>query len=203
MPDFFALLDEPRRPWLDADSLKQKFLARSSEVHPDRVHGANESEKRKANQRYTDLNGAYVCLREPRDRLRHLLELELGRKPEDLQEMPAELASLFMEIAAVCREADGFLANQSNITSPLLRAQSFPEVQHWIERLTGLKATLAGHHETMLSGLRKLDAAWCERASDAPARSTLLPELERICRRIGFLSRWNGQVQERLVRLMF
>jgi len=36
MTDYFALLDEPRRPWLDVSSLKQKFLARSSEVHPDR-----------------------------------------------------------------------------------------------------------------------------------------------------------------------
>jgi TPR repeat protein len=36
----FALLSEPRRPWLDAEPLKQRFLARSNEVHPDRVHSA-------------------------------------------------------------------------------------------------------------------------------------------------------------------
>ena len=202
VPDYFALLDEPRRPWLDTGSLKQKFLARSSEVHPDRVHGASEADKRAANQRYTDLNAAYACLREPRNRLRHLLELELGRKPADLQELPAELASLLIEIAAVCREADGFLAKQSNITSLLLRAQSFPEAQNWTERLTALQASVAGHYEPLLSGLRTLDAAWGERASEARDQSALLPELERICRRIGFLTRWNGQIQERLARLM-
>ena len=202
MSDYFALLDEPRRPWLDADLLKQKFLARSSEVHPDRVHGASEADKRVANQRYTDLNAAYVCLREPRDRLRHLLELELGRKPADLQDMPAELANLLMEIASVCREADGFLAKQSNITSPLLRAQSFPEVQNWTERLTTLQRIIAGRHDALLACLRTLDTAWAETAADPSAHLGLLAELETVCRQLGFFSRWNGQIQDRLMRLM-
>ena len=88
MTDNFLLLDEPRRPWLDADALKRKFLARSAEVHPDRTHNAAESEKLAANQRYTALNAAYNCLREPKDRVRNLLELELGQKPSDLTSVP-------------------------------------------------------------------------------------------------------------------
>ena len=69
MTDYFALFDEPRRPWLDTDSLKAKFLALSAQAHPDRVHGAAETDKLAANHRYTELNAAYNCLREPRDRL--------------------------------------------------------------------------------------------------------------------------------------
>ena len=34
MPDYFALLNEPRRPWLDADLLKQKFLALAPTLIP-------------------------------------------------------------------------------------------------------------------------------------------------------------------------
>src|SRR6185503_8910282 len=147
MTDYFALLDEARRPWLDGDTLKQKFLTRSAEFHPDRVHGADGAVKSLAQQRYTELNAAYLCLREPRDRLRHLLELELGRKPTDLQEVPSELADLYMEVATICGEADKFLARQSRVTSPLLRAQSFPEAQEWTERLTVLQQTSAGHHK--------------------------------------------------------
>ena len=78
--DCFALLGEPRRPWLDAEALKAKFLTRSAEVHPDRVHQSSEADKLAANQRYTELNAAYNCLREPRHRIRHLLELELGQQ---------------------------------------------------------------------------------------------------------------------------
>lgn len=202
MTDYFALLDEPRRPWLDATALKQKFLARSTEVHPDRVHGAADAARRLANQRYTELNSAYVSLREPRDRLRHLLELELGRKPMDLQEVPPELADFYMAIAAVCREADVVLARQAKVTSPLLRAQNFPEAQDWTERLSALQQTSTGHHEEVLRRLRDLDAAWGERAANASARAALLGELEALWRRLGFVSRWQGQIQERIVRLM-
>lgn len=81
MTDAFALLSESRRPWLDADALKSRFLPLSAEVHPDRVHSASEAEKAAANTRYAELNAAYNTLREPRDRLLHLLELEAGGKP--------------------------------------------------------------------------------------------------------------------------
>ena len=40
MTDAFALLSEPRRPWLDAEALKARFLPLSAAVHPDRVHSA-------------------------------------------------------------------------------------------------------------------------------------------------------------------
>src|SRR5438445_2111306 len=98
MTDYFALLDEPRRPWLDPEVLKARFLALTAEVHPDRVHGATETEKRTANQRYADLNAAYNCLREPKERLLHLLELERGKKPEEVQKIPAGMMDLFAEI---------------------------------------------------------------------------------------------------------
>lgn len=202
MTDYFALLEEARRPWLDTDSLKHKFLARSAEVHPDRVHNAAADIKAAAQQRYAELNAAYLCLREPRDRLRHLLELELGRKPGELQEMPPELADLFMQIVPVLREADGFLARYAATTSPLLRAQSFGEVQQFTERLTARQHSLKEHHDQLLRRLEELDRTWCERTADLGRRTDLLPELENICRRLGFFSRWNGQLQERLLRLM-
>jgi len=202
MTDYFALLQEPRRPWLDADALKQKFLARSSEIHPDRLHAASAADQRAATRRYSELNAAYLCLREPRDRVRHLLELVLGCKPEDLQEMPAELADLYLDFASVCRDADGFLARQSTVTSPLLRAQSFPEAQHWTDLLTSRQRILARRQAALLECLRTLDTSWAETGVESPAPSGLLAELGVICRQLGFFSRWNGQIQERLVRLM-
>jgi DnaJ-domain-containing protein 1 len=202
MTDYFALLEEPRRPWLDADALKRKFLARSSEVHPDRIHGASEPERSLAHQRYTELNAAYTCLREPRDRLRHLLELELGRQPTDLQEVPSELADLYMEVAAVCREADRFLARRSLVTSPLLQARSFSEAQNWIERLTLMQRRSAELHGDALRQLQTLDAAWSVQETAGPAHAALLDELGNLCRQLGFVSRWSRQIQERLFLLL-
>ena len=113
MTDCFALLDEPRRPWLDADALKVKFHARSAEVHPDRVHNAPETERVSAQERYTTLNAAFNTLREPKDRLQHLLELESGAKPGNIQSTPAELTNLFFEVGRLCRDVDFFLLEKA------------------------------------------------------------------------------------------
>ena len=81
LTDYFALLGEPRRPWLEPESLKSKFLTLSSEVHSDRVHGASETDKNEAQEHYTSLNAAYNAFESP-ERVAHLLELERGAKPE-------------------------------------------------------------------------------------------------------------------------
>ena len=129
MTDYFALLDEPRHPWLDTEKLKQKFLALSADAHPDRVHGEMAQEKKSANERYTQLNAAYQCLSNPRDRVRHLLELESGRKPDDLDRVPDELMDSFMSVAEILREADHFLGEKEKTVSPMLQVQLFERAQ--------------------------------------------------------------------------
>ena len=134
MTDNFALLNEPRRPWLDPDPLKQKFLAQSANLHPDKIHSASEAEKSAAAKKFAELNAAYNCLAEPKSRLLHLLELELGAKPKDIQQIPAALADLFAEVATVCKSADHFLAEKTKATSPLLQVRLFERGQDWIEK---------------------------------------------------------------------
>src|SRR2546422_2781959 len=68
--------------------------------HPDRVHNATDDQKRAAQERYTELNAAYNCLREPVERLRHLIELELGARPKRSEEHTSELQS---RLHLVCR----------------------------------------------------------------------------------------------------
>src|SRR5687768_10197740 len=121
MTDSFALLNEPRRPWLDLEALKTKFMGLSAAAHPDRAHGAAEPEKQAATSRYAALNAAWRCLSEPRDRLLHLLELELGHKPSGLQQTPADAMELFMDVGRLCREVDQFLAERARATSPMLK----------------------------------------------------------------------------------
>jgi hypothetical protein len=57
--DHFALLNEPRRPWIDPEALKQKFLSLSSQFHPDRFHSVPDTERIAADKRYSDINA--VC----------------------------------------------------------------------------------------------------------------------------------------------
>ena len=199
MTDCFALLNEPRRPWLDVDSLKQKFFTLSSNAHPDRIHSASESEKSTAAKQFAELNAAYNCLLEPKLRLLHLLELELGAKPKDIQQIPAGLADLFAEIAAVCHKADDFLAEKNKITSPLLQVQLFERAQEWIEQLNLLQRKLNALREKLTDELKLLDAEWI--ANNLQTRGDLLKKLEELYRLFGYFNRWNNQIQERVVQL--
>jgi curved DNA-binding protein CbpA len=199
MMDYFTLLNEPRRPWLDANLLKQKFLTLSATVHPDKIHSASEAEKSAAAKKFVELNAAYNCLAAPKLRLLHLLELELGAKPQDIQQIPNTLADLFADVAAVCREADVFLAEKNKASSPLLQVQFFERGQEWIEKLQTLQKKLGGFNEQLLAGLKSLDSKWV--TSEGDARKSLLGELEELYRLFGYFNRWNAQIQERIVQL--
>ena len=199
MTDNFALLNEPRRPWLDADSLKQKFLSLSANAHPDKVHSTSDAEKSGAAKSFAELNAAYHCLAGPKSRLLHLLELELGAKPKDIQQIPAALADWFAEVAMTCRQTDGFLAEKAKATSPLLQVQLFERGQEWVEKLNALRQKLNGLRERLTDELKSLDAQWI--SANADLRRELLPKLEELYRLFGYFNRWNNQIQERVVQL--
>jgi len=199
MTDNFALLNEPRRPWLDADLLKQKFLALSANLHPDKIHSASDAEKNVAAKKFAELNVAYNSLLEPKSRLLHLLELELGTKPKDIQTIPSALADLFAEVSMVCRSADTFLAEKNKVTSPLLQVQLFERGQDWIEKLNLLQKKLSELREQLTDELKSLDAKWI--SADADSHKEILPKLEALYRLFGYFNRWNGQIQERVIQL--
>lgn len=197
MSDHFTLLDEPRRPWLDVESLKSKFLTLSAEVHPDRFHNASETEKSSANQRYAALNSAYNCLRDPRQRIRHLLELELAAKPSDLTNVPDDLMEIFFAVGKSFRAVDALLAEKASASSPLIQAQLFVQGMDRAEELNAVAKTIATRRDALLEQLRSLDSTW--RSGDAGQREQLLD----IWRLLGFYDRWLAQIQERVNRLTF
>jgi DnaJ-domain-containing protein 1 len=203
MTDYFALLKEPRRPWIDPDLLKQKFLDFSARFHPDRVHQSSEVEKRASEQRYAELNAAYCCLRDPKERLRHLLKL-LGAEVEAVQQIPPDLMEVYMEVSRLCREADGFLAEKAKAASPLLQVQMFERGQVLIEQLRDFQQTLASKCDKLLSELREIDAAWDSSGDgQSPGQRALTGQLENLCRLLSYFDRWMAQLQERMVQLSF
>ena len=198
MTDYFVLLGEPRRPWLEPEALKSKFLTLAAEAHPDKQPSVGEAEKLAANRRYAELNTAYHCLAEPKSRLRHLLELEFGAKPKDIQQIPSVLADVFAEVAATCRNVDNFLSEKNKVTSPLLQVRRFEQAQERVEPLRTLQTKLAGLHGKLTEELKSLDASW---ASHAGERTLWLNRLEELYRLFGYFNRWSSQIQERIVQL--
>ncbi len=206
MIDHFALLREPRRPWIDPDVLKAKFLSLAAEVHPDRVHASDEATKNNANSRYADLNAAFQHLSKPRDRLLHLFELESGSRPKDIQRIPPGTMDLFVEIGQACRDADAFLLQRNRVTSPLLKVQFFERGQALVEQLQALQQKVNAARSALEGELQELNPVW-EKAPPPgdPERADLLPieRLEEIYRVLSYTTRWAEQVQERLVQLAF
>lgn len=205
MSDCFALLDEPRRPWLDVAALKAKFLARSAEVHPDRVHSAPEAERAAAQEHYTALNAAFNTLREPKDRLHHLLELESGAKPGNIQSTPAELTDLFFEVGRLCRDVDFFLLEKGRANSPLLKVKMFQRAMDWTNQINVLQQRLNAKRGELEAELSAMNEVWAAAPSESEARGAVLPlaRLEQLYRTFSFLSRWTAQLHERVVQLAF
>jgi DnaJ-domain-containing protein 1 len=204
MTDDFDLFAEPRRPWLDPAQLKSRFLQLSAETHPDRCHEAGEEQKRAANQRFAELNAAYHRLREPRERLRYLLELELGAKPKDVQRIPPGTMELFTEVGQLCRDIDAFLAEKSRITAPMLKVRLFEKGLEWTDRLNALQQRINHKREELDMETQSLNATWDNApAVGSPTRLSALPleRLEQLYRILSYIARWTTQLQERAVLL--
>ena len=203
MTDYFALLGESRRPWLDPDSLKKKFLAVSAQLHPDHAQASSEAEKRKAQTHYAELNQAYNHLRSPKERLQHLLELEIGNKPEQITQVPAGLMDLFFTLMQVLKQTDEFLAQKTSTSSPLLQVELFEAGQGWIDKLKTIQQQLNSKQQELVAELEAIDAEWVPQQADAPERVNLLKRLEELYRLFGYYSKWENQIQERIVQLSF
>ena len=204
MNDSFALFNEPRRPWLDPEALKQKFLPLSSETHPDRFHSASEAEKARATAKYSELNAAYNTLRESRDRLLHLLELERGAKPSDIQRIPPGTMDLFVEVGQLCRDVDAFLATRANVTSPLMKVQMFQQAIEWTDKLQALQLRINAKRDELTAELQQMNAAWDGAPGvGSPERVSALPleRLEQVYRVFSYIARWSEQIQERNLQL--
>lgn len=204
MTDHFAVLGEPRLPWLDAGALKERFLALSSATHPDRVATASEAEKQAAEAHSAQLNAAYQCLGDPKSRLQHLLELELGAKPTGIERPPADLMELFLQTGQLCREVDAFLDERARTTSPLLKARLFARGLEWTERLNQFQTNLRLKAAALDEQLKAMNTTWHKApAIGDAARAVSLPleSLQEIYRTISYLKRWTAQIQERAVQL--
>ena len=189
MTDAFALLDEPRQPWLEVEALKTKFLTRSAATHPDKF--TDPAEKETAQARFAELNTAHETLRDPKRRLQHLLTLERGHKPDEVHDILPGTADLFLQVGQLLRAIDPFLAQREAETSPLLKAQTYPQALDWLEQLTPLQQTLTQTLQHLDTQLQSLNKNWT-------------PEtLEPLFHQYSYLQKWREQLNDRAVRLGF
>jgi hypothetical protein len=139
MTDYFALLGEARRPWLDCDKLKEKYYRLSLAAPPD-----------------AELNEGFRVLSDPKLRLHHLLTLE-GADLVARRVVPSSVAELFWNTGALLRETEHWLLSNAEATSTLGRALRKPERAKLEERLLKLEEELRSSYEAELAQIRKAD----------------------------------------------
>ncbi len=172
------MLGEPRKPWLDAVELKEKFHALTARHHPDIAGEAGD---------FQALNAAYQTLREPRTRLRHLLELECASIPG--ADAPPGIAALFMKMSALQQAFNAF----KPASTPLAQALLAPERWKLIRSFKECLAVLDAGMDELLEELRRIDSEWPDKKP--------VDRLAALCQGFSYLSKWTGQAREALLSL--
>src|SRR5207253_6713395 len=113
MTDYFALLGQPHQPHLDDRAIEQAFHERARLLHPDAA-------ARNQGDEFAQLNTAFNVLRDPRLRLRHLLELEGVTPAKEL--VAPELEELFSRAAEISHQAKAEIAKKHGSESAIARS---------------------------------------------------------------------------------
>jgi hypothetical protein len=188
MTDHFAALEQPRRPWIDPEALKDFFHRASAEWHPD-VAGSGDA------ARFAAVTAAYSALRDPVGRLRHLLELEAPEQLSRPQSTPPEFADLFMRVAGFRQALDALVKKESAASNALTRALLANERMALWHRVIALRDELDTAYEATVTRLCALDAEWEARPADAMER------LAGLQQRFAYLTKWRAQIGESLFKL--
>ena len=190
MTDYFALLGEVRRPWIDSNKLKQKYHQLTLQLHPDLGSRNQTSEETDS---LAELNEAFRVLQDPKLRLQHLLVLE-NAAPVAARPVPPALANLFWDTGASLKNLDAILEKQSS-TSRLTQALGKSEIADAEMRTREILDQLRSLYNDALDKVRRTDPLWL--ADPAANVSTLVDLYDSF----SYLSRLIEQVNERLLRL--
>jgi curved DNA-binding protein CbpA len=184
MTDYFALLDQPRAPWLDPVSLKETYHRKTLQTHPDTTVTDNRQGD------FAELNEAYQVLQDPKRRLHHLLELE-GCAPSSAdQTIPQELLELFPLIGALNQRANLFFEKAKAASNALSRSLLKPQLLDLQKETTELRETIQTLSEASVVQLRTVSSRWATNPSDEIAT------LSGLYFAFAYLSRWSAQLDE-------
>jgi curved DNA-binding protein CbpA len=176
MIDYFALLDQPRAPWLDLAALKEIFHQKTLKEHPDAAGVGSEN-------RFATLNEAYQVLQDPKRRLQHFLELEGAVPAQTSQAIPKQLEKIFLRIGEVNQRAKVLLEKVGGASTVLGRALLKPELIEVRKTIEDLRRRVRDFAEEANRELKEIDAKQIEAITELHLR-------------FAYLGRWSAQLDE-------
>lgn len=183
MTDFFALLQQPRQPWLDPEGLKQQYHQLTRAAHPD-------VQSREPVENFETINEAYRVLLDPKLRVQHLLSLEGAISPATNRAVPEEMQKLFLEIGSLAQNSQRLLEKMGNAKSALSRSLLRPQLLDLQRQTQEFLQRLNFSYEGCIAELQGLNALWLTNKPEAMERLRLLYD------RISYFSRWLAQLNE-------
>ena len=182
MTDYFALLEQPRMPWLDPAALKEVFHRKTLEQHPDTATSRSESQ-------FAELNEAYQVLQDPKRRLHHLFSLE-NCAPTANQIVPAELQESFLGLGALKQRADMLLEKKRTASNALSQSLLKPEAIALQDDLDGWRKKIRELLDSATGELREMNARWSSN------REAQIGALSDLYLKFAYAGRWSEQLDE-------
>lgn len=189
----FRLFGIQPSPWVDLDQLKHIFLERSTQSHPDKSPQNGTA----AERQFQQLNDAYNQLRNTRSRILHFLELS-GVKQESVQTVPDVVLKFFTRVAALTNQADALNKQKLSATSPMLKVALMDDTLMQIEAMQNLQLELSDAVNRVEERVHSIAKDMHDRVAAADVL-----ELSELATALGYLQRWQAELQERIGALTF
>lgn len=171
--DYFALLGVPRVFDLDADDLREKFLALNRHAHPD-FHVDDSPEVQGLSLRVSAaVNDAYRTLQEPARRAAYLLELLGGASAVDDKSVP-----------------EGFLGTMMMMQEEIADAKAAGQD----EELRRLRGVLQTQHDGLIRRIAGLFEQHQEAVSCEAVRKGLLGEIRQQANAVSYVKKLLTQI---------
>ena len=193
MIDYFALLDQPRLPWLDLDELKNKFHHKTLLVHPDAQKELDATGE--TDRSFAIVNEGYQVLQDPKRRLHHLLTLEKFAPMSAGQTIPAQLEDLFPAVSALTQRAQSLLEKISATSTALSRSLLQPQIRQLREETEATAGKLEKISGASLTELKASNQTWSPSSPEEVAR------LSNLYYTFAYLTRWMAQLDKILFQL--
>ena len=183
MTDYFALLEQPRDPWIDPAALKDVYHRKTLQAHPDTAAPDRESD-------FAELNEAYQVLQDPKRRLHHLLSLEDCIPSSGNQAVPEELQELFLLIGALTQRANSLLEKIRTTTNALSRSLLKPQMLEMQTEVDSLREKVRALDDSAMAELRRINSDWQH------DRAGQIGPLSNLYFKFAYLGRWSAQLDE-------
>jgi curved DNA-binding protein CbpA len=193
MIDYFALLDQPRAPWLDPEKLKDTYHQKTLQAHPDAQ--VNRPGAEATNADFTSLNEAYQVLQDPKRRLHHLLGLEGAAPASADQTVPNQLHDLFPAVGALTQRANLLLEKIRATSNALSRSLLKPQILELQNEAREVRARIQDLFDVSLVELGRINTAWATNPAEQ------MEPLSNLYFAFAYLTRWSTQLDEMVFQL--